>query len=90
MVVLEVKRIIAERHKSIKHIKKSQKHGMVVGRRRTRPEVDWIEGDSIHFVFEISNGEFTVTEIYPASSEDMSKEMDRSHAAETHEGADHD
>ena len=47
-------------------------------------------GDSIHFVFEVSNGEFAVTEIYPASSNDMSKEMDRSHAAETHEGADHD
>ena len=47
-------------------------------------------GDSIHFVFEVSNGEFAVTEIYPASSDDMSKEMDRSHAAETHKGADHD
>ncbi len=48
------------------------------------------EGDSIHFVFEVSNGEFTVTEMYPASSDDMSKEMDRSHAAETHKGAGHD
>jgi Cu(I)/Ag(I) efflux system membrane fusion protein len=47
-------------------------------------------GDSIHFVFEVSNGEFTVTEVYPVSSDDMSKEMDRSHAAETHKGADHD
>ena len=48
------------------------------------------EGDSIHFVFEVSNGEFTVTEVYTVSSDDMSKEMDSSHAAEPHKGADHD